>query len=482
MNLIITFFKDYIAIINMIFLIIIILIERKKPVYTLFWITILVLAPYLGFIAYLFFGLSFQKKRVVNQFYKWKFLHSKKVIKSSERADLVRWKQLISYLEVSSKNRLTTLNSMKIFTEGNQFFKSMINDLKKAEKTIYMEYYIFKYDGLGKSILDILIQKAKEGVDIKIIADEAGGTSRKMLRIMRKNRIDVEIFFPSHFPFLKIANLRANYRDHRKLCIIDSKLGYIGGFNIGDEYLGKGKLGYWRDTGVRAFGEVALELEREFFFSWGIVKKKHIEYEEKKYQYEREAIQEVIKDRGKYSGYAQVVSSGPNYQFRTMRDTFLKIIMEAKNYIYIQTPYFVPDDTVLEALKIAAMSGVHIKIMIPDRPDHFFIYWVNQYFVGELLDLGVKVYRYNKGFLHSKMIMADSEIVSIGTANFDNRSFYQNFEININIYEKDVAEEFREIFYRDMKVSSKILRSEYSNRGYYIKFKESICRLLAPIL
>ena len=224
MNLIITFFKDYIAIINMIFLIIIILIERKKPVYTLFWITILVLAPYLGFIAYLFFGLSFQKKRVVNQFYKWKFLHSKKVIKSSERADLVRWKQLISYLEVSSKNRLTTLNSMKIFTEGNQFFKSMINDLKKAEKTIYMEYYIFKYDELGKSILDILIQKAKEGVDIKIIADEAGGTSRKMLRIMRKNRIDVEIFFPSHFPFLKIANLRANYRDHRKLCIIDSKL------------------------------------------------------------------------------------------------------------------------------------------------------------------------------------------------------------------------------------------------------------------
>lgn len=142
MNLIITFFKDYIAIINMIFLIIIILIERKKPVYTLFWITILVLAPYLGFIAYLFFGLSFQKKRVVNQFYKWKFLHSKKVIKSSERADLVRWKQLISYLEVSSKNRLTTLNSMKIFTEGNQFFKSMINDLKSRKNDIYGILYI----------------------------------------------------------------------------------------------------------------------------------------------------------------------------------------------------------------------------------------------------------------------------------------------------------------------------------------------------
>ena len=165
-----------------------------------------------------------------------------------------------------------------------------------------------------------------------------------------------------------------------------------------------------------------------------------------------------------------------------MRDTFLKIILEAKKYIYIQTPYFVPDDTILEALKIATLSGVKIKIMIPDKPDHFFIYWVNQYFVGELLDLGVTVYRYHKGFLHSKMVLADDEVVSIGTANFDNRSFYQNFEININIYEKDIAEKFREIFYDDMKTSSKLLRSEYSKRGFYIKSKESICRLLAPIL
>lgn len=482
MNLIIAFFRDYIAVIDIIFLITIVLLERKKPVYTLFWITILILAPYIGFIAYLFFGLSFRKRRVVDQFYKWKFLESGKVIKSSAREDLVRWGQLISYLEIASNNRLTTVNAFKIFTEGNVFFQSMMADLKEAKKTINMEYYIFRYDELGKQIVDILIKKVAEGVAVKVIADEAGGTSRKMIRLMRKNGIDVEIFFPSHFPFLKIANLRANYRDHRKLCIIDSKLGYIGGFNIGLEYINKGKLGHWRDTGVRAFGEAALELEKEFYFSWGIAKKKHIEYPARLYQFEDEVIQEIIKVRGKYSGYAQVVSSGPNYQFRTMRDSFLKIIMEAKKHIYIQTPYFVPDDTVMEALKIAAMSGVHIKIMIPDKPDHFFIYWVNQYFVGELLDLGVKIYRYNKGFLHSKMVMADDEVVSIGTANFDNRSFYQNFEININIYEKDVAEEFREIFYRDMKDSSKILRSEYGKRGYYIKCKESICRLLAPIL
>lgn len=482
MNLIITFFKDYIVIINIFFLITIVLLERKKPVYTLFWITILILAPYIGFIFYLFFGLSFRKKRVVDKFYKWKFLHSKKVISSSERKDLNRWKQLISYLEIASNNKLTTLNAFKLFTDGNVFFNHMIEDLNEAKHSINMEYYIFRYDELGKRIIDILIEKAKNGVEVNVIIDEAGGADRKMIKLMKDNNINVEIFFPSPFASFKIANLRANYRDHRKLCLIDSKLGYIGGFNIGLEYLSKGKLGHWRDTGVRVFGEAVLELEKEFFFSWGIAKKKPVVYQAKEYAFEHEAFQEIIRTRGKYSGYSQVVSSGPNYQFKTMRDTFLKIILEAKKYIYIQTPYFVPDDTILEALKIAALSGVKIKIMIPDKPDHFFIYWVNQYFVGELLDLGVTVYRYHKGFLHSKMVLADDEVVSIGTANFDNRSFYQNFEININIYEKDIAEKFREIFYDDMKTSSKLLRSEYSKRGFYIKSKESICRLLAPIL
>lgn len=482
MNLVLTFFSDYVVIINIFFLITIVLLERKKPVYTLFWITILVLAPYIGFIFYLFFGLSFRKRRVVDKFYKWKFLQSKKVIKSSERKDLNRWKQLISYLEIASNNKLTTLNSFKLFIDGNDFFKSMIKDLKQAKNSINMEYYIFRYDDLGKEIVDILVKKVKEGVEVNIIIDEAGGADRKMIKFMRNNGINVEIFFPSHFTFLKIANLRANYRDHRKLCLIDSKLGYIGGFNIGLEYLSKGKLGHWRDTGVRVFGEAIIELEKEFYFSLGIAKKEAVKYFPKKYQFEQEAFQEIIKAKGKYSGYAQVVSSGPNYQFKTMRDNFLKIILEAKNYIYIQTPYFVPDDTILEALKISAMSGVKIKIMIPDKPDHFFIYWVNQYFVGELLDLGVTVYRYHKGFLHSKMVLADDEIVSVGTANFDNRSFFQNFEININIYEKDIAEKFRDIFDEDIKTSSKLLRSEYSKRGFYIKSKESICRLLAPIL
>ncbi|WP_349763692.1 cardiolipin synthase [Fusobacterium sp. SYSU M8D902] len=481
MEILIPFFRDYIIVINALFLFIIVLLERKNPLFTLFWITLLVLAPYLGFVAYLFFGLSFRKKRVVNQFYKWKFLYSKKVMGFSHYKELVKWEQLISYVEISSKNQLTSLNTSKIFIDGNDFFSSVKEDLKNAKVSINMEYYIFRGDGLGSEIGEILLKKAQEGVKIKIIVDGAGGYDRKMLKRFKANGIEVGVFFPSIFPWFKITSLRANYRDHRKLCLIDSKYGYISGFNIGDEYLGKGKLGYWRDTGLRIFGEACIELEKEFFFSWGIVKKEKYTYK-KEYEYNAEVLKELIEVKGKHSGHMQVVSSGPNYQFRAIRDNALKMIMKAQKYIYIQTPYFVPDDTVLDALKIAALSGVEIKIMIPDKPDHFFIYWVNQYFSGELLDLGVEVYKYGRGFLHSKFIVVDDEVVTVGTANFDYRSFYQNFEINVNIYEKDVARTFREIFNNDIKFSHRLFRSEYSKRGYYIKLKESICRLLAPIM
>lgn len=480
MDLFISIFRDYVVFINIIFMVIIVLLERKRPVYTLFWMTLLVLAPYLGFIFYLFFGLSFRKKRVVSEFYDWKFEDSSDKTFAKNFEDILKWEQTISYLEIASNNKLTSTNSTDIFIDGHKFFESMKKDLRNAKERIFMEYFIFKYDDLGKSIVDILKEKAHEGLEIKVIVDGAGGYSKKMLRELESVGIKVGVFFPSHLPLFKIGNLRANYRDHRKLCIIDSKLGYISGFNIGDEYLGLGRLGYWRDTGVRIFGEVVLELQKEFLFSWSIAKKEKISMDTK-YLYLDE-VKQVLKEKNESSRHIQVVSSGPNYQFRTIRDNALKIIMQAKDYIYIQTPYFVPDDDTLDALKFAALSGVKIKIMIPDKPDHPFIYWINQYFVGELLNLGVEIYRYQKGFIHSKLIVADDEIVSTGTANFDCRSFFQNFEINVNIYEKEVAKNFHEIFESDINDSKLLTTSMYSKRSIYTKVKESICRLLAPIM
>ncbi|MGF6907195.1 cardiolipin synthase [Fusobacterium sp. PH5-44] len=482
MSLIIYFFKEYIFYINIIFVLVIILIEKRNPLYTLFWITILLLTPYVGFVLYLFLGLKFRKRRVSEKFYKWKFSRSREIINTSERPDLFKWKQLISYLEVSSMNKLTSLNSLRLFTDGNKFFDKIKEDLKNAKESINVEYYIFKYDGLGQDIVDILVDKAKEGVDVKVIIDGASAVNKKIIKRITAAGGSVKRFFPWHFLFLRIASLRVNYRDHRKLTIIDDKFAYIGGFNIGDEYLGKGKLGNWRDTGIRVFGEAVLELKKEFYFSWGIVNKRDFVIEDSKYAYETEVIENLIADKGQHGAYVQVVSSGPNYQFRTMRDNFLKIILEAQKYIYIQSPYFVPDESLLEALKVAATSGITIKIMIPAVNDHVFMKWVNQYFAGELLEFGVEIYQYDKGFLHSKFIIADDEIASVGTANFDYRSFYQNFEVNINIYQKEIVSSLREEFHNDMKHSKRLYTSQYAKRSIWVKFKESIFRLLAPIL
>jgi cardiolipin synthase len=427
-------------------------------------------------------GLKFQKRRTAEKYYKWKFFHSRKIINSSDRKDLFKWKQLISYLEVSSMNKLTSLNSIKIITSGSKFFDMMKADLLDAKESINIEYYSFRYDTIGHEIVDILVDKAKEGVKVKIIIDGASSVKNKMLKRITNAGGEIKKFFPWHFLFLKLATLRVNYRDHRKLTIIDDKIGYIGGFNIGDEYLGKGPLGNWRDSAVRILGECVLELQKEFYFSWGIVNKKDYTPIEVPYKYNKEVEEQLSKDNQIHGTHIQVVSSGPNYQFRTMRDNFLKIILEAQKYIYIQSPYFVPDEIILEAIRVAAASGVKIKIMIPNKSDHIFMKWVNQFFAGELLDLGVEIYKYNNGFIHSKLILADDEIVSIGSANFDYRSLYQNFEMNINIYEKYIVEEFYKIFNNDIRLSVRLFKSQYSKRGLWVKFKESIFRLLAPIL
>ncbi|MGL4687314.1 MAG: cardiolipin synthase, partial [Fusobacteriaceae bacterium] len=296
------------------------------------------------------------------------------------------------------------------------------------------------------------------------------------IKEFKKSGIEVEVFFPSFFHFLKIANLRANYRDHKKITIIDGRIGYIGGFNIANEYLGRGKLGKWRDTALRIQGEVIHEIEREFFMSWNFAKKGT------KDNMDIPKPLAVNKYKKTLVNSAQLVSSGPHFQLRTARDNFLRMIMEAKKTIYIQTPYFIPDDTIIDALKVASISGVNIKIIIPDKPDHFFVYWVNHSFAWELFEYDISFYRYKEGFIHSKVLIVDDEVATVGTVNFDYRSFYQNFEININLYGGNKIKELRNNFIQDLRVSEKLTNFEYSKRGNLSKFKESLFRLLAPML
>lgn len=396
-----------------------------------------------------------------------------------EREDLKRWQGLVTYLDMSSDNSLKLKNKLEAYHEGEFFFESLKKELKEAKNSINMEYFIFKFDNIGKEIAEILVKKAKEGVEVNLIIDGVNNANNKLIRYFKNTGVNLNLFFRTYIP---LFNLRINYRNHRKITIIDSKVAFIGGMNIGDEYLNNSNMGYWRDTSIKIVGDTVIDLEREFYFILGIIRKTDIKYEKIKYEH-HDFIKEITEEsEDKTFKSMQVVSSGPNYEFRTLRDSFLKLIQGANNSICIQTPYFVPDDSLLDALKTAILSGVDVKIMIPNKGDHLFVYWVNQFYVGELLKIGATIYRYEKGFLHSKVIIVDNEIVSLGTCNFDYRSFYLNFEINVNIYDKIAAAIFKNQFYRDINHSKKLELEDFEQRSIYIRIKESILRLMSPIL
>lgn len=478
---------NYIYIINIILALIILFAERKRPMYTLLWITILLLTSYLGFVAYLFFGLKFYKKRKVDKFYSRTFL--KDIYKNSNyKIRLVeKRKELINYITETIGNKATYYNTILFYKVGDSFFDNMIEDIRSAKENINMEYYIFNDDEFGKKIYDELEVKAREGVKVKIIVDGVGTRilSKKRKQSLEKNGVELKIFFPSHFPIFKFGSLRANYRDHRKLCIIDSLILYSGGYNIGKEYIGKGKFGNWRDTGIKLKGEVAIDADREFYINWNFLQNNQNKKLDFKYidKCLREKVEIINKDSVSYDiNASQILSSGPNYRTRTIRDSFIKMIMEAKRSIYIETPYFVPDDIVLECLRIAVISGVEVKIIMPKMGDHPFVYWANQSFAVELINIGAEVYKYQNGFFHSKMIIIDNEIASLGSSNFDYRSFYQNFEMNFNLYDVELVGYLRQIFFQDINESSLMTKESILKRNKIEKSKEAIARLLSPII
>lgn len=468
----INFFLQYVWIANLFFAIVIIMVEKKNPLYTIFWIFLLYLLPYIGFFIYLFFGLTFKKKRVANKIYKIKKLKSIKNVHGSDKEELRRWKGLITYLEMSTDNYITSNNDIQVYFAGEEFFSDLKKEITNAKKFINMEYFIFQFDGIGKEIADLLIKKAKEGVEVNLIIDGVNLANYKLKSYFKNTGVHLYLFFRTYIP---IFNIRINYRDHRKVTIIDNRVAFVGGMNIGDEYLGKGKIGYWRDTSVKIYGDIVSTFEKEFYFSMSIVKNKFLKDE-------KTSNEISLKYEEEDNVYMQVISSGPNYEFPAIRDNYIKLIQEARKSVFIQTPYFVPDDLLLDTLKSAVLSGIDVKIMIPNKADHPFIYWINQYYVAELLRLGANIYRYENGFIHSKTILVDEEVVSVGTCNFDYRSFYLNFEINLNIYNKDVANSFKTQYYKDIAISKKLTFADFKKRSIFTKIKESVFRLLSPIM
>lgn len=472
-----------IFLLNFILATIVVFLERRDPSATWAWLLVLFFLPFIGFILYLVLGQNLTKKRL----FVWEDL--KKIgfdemvqeqvqqIREGSYPFLTkedkRHQDLI-YLTLANNNAiLTQYNEVEIFIDGKDKFESLFRDIEAAKDHIHLQYYIFRDDKLGTRLIDLLTQKAKEGVEVRILYDEMGSRriKKRSFNKLKQAGGEVEVFFPSKIPLM---NLRVNFRNHRKLVIIDGKIGYVGGFNVGDEYLGLNKkFGYWRDTHLRIRGNAVHATQIRFILDWNQASERNDIYYADHYFPDIHPSGDVP---------IQVVTSGPDSEWEQIKNGYIKMIASARKSIYIQTPYFIPDASILDILRIAALSGLDVRIMIPNKPDHMFVYWATLSYIGELLKAGAKVFIYNNGFIHAKMIVVDEEIATVGTANIDVRSFKLNFEVNAFMYDRQTAERLTEIFKRDMEKSKQLTYDEYIQRPIYIRFKESISRLLSPIL
>ncbi|HLR09813.1 MAG TPA: cardiolipin synthase [Sporosarcina sp.] len=483
MTTVVSFIVTGILILNIFLAIALIFLERRDATSTWAWLLVLFFIPIFGFLIYLMFGRRLREKHLfrwegrnkigIDQLIDYQMSAIENNTFEFRKEELEKYKDMI-YLHLRNNDAvLTQDNAMTVFNDGSDKFEALIQDLEQATNHIHIQYYIFRLDNLGKRILNVLERKAKEGVEVRLLFDDMG--SRGLYKRHFHNLIrlggKVEAFFPSILPLI---NTRLNYRNHRKIVVIDGATAYIGGFNVGDEYLGQvKKFGYWRDTHLRIEGSAVHPIQTRFLLDWNQASaEKDIEYNEQYFP--------AIPRKGDIS--MQIVSSGPDSEWEQIKDGYLKMIFRAKKYIYIQTPYFIPDVSFLDALRIACLSGVDVRIMIPNKPDHIFVYWATYSNVGHLLKAGAKIYIYDNGFLHSKQIVIDDEVATVGTANIDVRSFKLNFEVNAFIYDPIAAHQLAELFEQDLLVSRELTLETYQQRSFTIRLKESIAHLISPIL
>lgn len=427
--------KNIFRILNVGLIIHLVFIQRKETESTWAWILLLLNFPIAGFALYVLTGQSIPKH------------------KSLGKEEL--------------GGNLTEDNHVDIFTSGEEKFESLFADIQSAKKEIFIQYYIFKEDFLFKNFREILCKKAAEGVRVNVLYDRLGSRNVRngIWKELQSKGIQVKCFKNSFWRTYFSTISGFNYRNHRKIIVIDKYIGYVGGFNIGKEYLGMDKrFGFWRDTHFRIVGSAVNSLRNVFLEDWG------------------EETEGTVLNGGIGGSGVQVITSGPVSATPFIRNVYLRCISKAKDRIRIQTPYFVPDSVVLNALKVALLSGKTVELMIPCKPDHMFVYWATLYYASDLLQMGAKVYIYQKGFLHAKGIVMDEDVYCYGTANMDIRSFRLNYEINAIVYGKDEVEKMCHIFERDKLDCKELTWQEYNSSKLINRIKERISRLLSPLL
>ena len=452
-----------------------VLMDNRQPDRTIAWALIIFFVPFAGIIFYLFFGVNTRKERLISKRSMDKLTKSSMLSFVEQRNLKVdkRHRQLVDLYVNQDLSLPFKDNKTDIFTSGEAFFQSLINDISHAKHHIHIDMYIWEDDTIGNKVAHALIAKAKEGVAVRVVYDDVGcwRVPQRFFSRMSREGISVQSFMPVRFPTL---TRRVNYRNHRKVIVIDGQVGYIGGMNIADRYVHGIGDQEWRDTMLRIVGGAVYGLQRTFLIDWYFVSRTLITdsdyYPPVKLQQPNDCV-------------AQVVTSSPAADFPNIMQGYVRIIMEAKNYVYIQTPYFMPNEPVLFALKTAALGGVDVRIMVPERCDAFFVEWASRSYLREVVEAGVKVYLYRAGFLHSKTLICDDSIVACGSTNVDFRSFENNFEANIFIYNEVEALRHKNIFLDDQRHSISLRRIKKRMRPpFLIHFWESVVRLFSPLM
>lgn len=452
----------------------VLLLENRNPLKSISWVLVLLFLPFLGLFFYLMFGQNYRKRKII----------SKKSIRRLTNRPVASFD--ISKLDVSmmDNNQLNLIkmlyrnceaagyanNKIDILSDGEITFNAMFNAIRSAKEHIHIEFFIFDDDCISNQLRKLLIEKAKKGVRVRMIYDYWGSfdLSKKYLNSLRDAGVYLRPFLPLR---LRFGRSKINFRNHRKLLIVDGKIGFTGGLNVADRYIYGNKLGAWRDTFVRFEGAAVHGLQLLFLVDWYFVERKLIT--DSKYFPEPEKFK---------TNLVQIVSSGPDTDWESIMQGIASAIMSATKYVYIHTPYFMPTEVIAACIQMSALSGVDVRLMIPARSDSRLSDASTFSFLGRTLEAGVRVFLYRDGFLHSKAIVIDDYISIIGSANLDERSFAQNFEANAFVYDTETAQNLKTLYKNDMKNCVELTLEAWNNRKRKQKLKESFARLFSPLM
>lgn len=452
----------------------VILLENRNPSKSLSWVLVLIFLPVVGLIFYLIIGQEYRKRKMISQKsirrIKERPVASVDIEKLNSHPLNNKLLKLKKLLYQSNEAALYAYNKINVYSAPEDIFGSMFDAIRNAKKHIHIEFFIIENDDISNQLRELLIEKAKQGVRVRVIYDYFG--SYNLTRFYIHSLREAGIYIRPFLPFkLRFGRSKINFRNHRKLIIVDGEIGFTGGVNIADRYIYGDKLGKWRDTVVRIEGAGVHGIQQLFLIDWYFVEKKIIT--DAKYFPEPKSFDNNL---------IQFVASGPDTDWASIMQGIAAAIAAAEKYVYIHTPYFMPPDLIAGTIQMAAMSGVQVFLMIPEKSDARLSDASTFSFLGSMLEAGVRVFRYMDGFLHSKAIVIDDFLSIIGSANMDERSFEQNFEANAFIYDKTTAAELKKLFMSDLTHSKELTLNDWNNRRHRQKLKESFARLFSPLM